>query len=242
MVLGVVAVCLPMVFVGWLVLVARWAKMDAVTMRMPEWSRSLAVQAMLERSSDAKSLERATKLEAEAVKEWQRHPQVIGMTGGVPRGRRTPPELQALYNQQMASRAAARALTAKAEEQEKAGQECAAEDLYSEAASKDANNEIYRYAEGIGRAGLKCGDLPGARAGFEAAILKETNFIKGTDEDQLTGVRDDLLKDREFLVVVYEKQHETGLARQVCSDAHPGWKSCACSLGKNGDVECIQQH
>jgi hypothetical protein len=237
MVLGVVAVCLPMMFAGWLLLSARWTKMDALTARMPEGTRSLVVQAMLEHSSDAKGLQRATQLDAEAVKEWQRRPRFIA-TAIDSRRRQTPPDLQALYKRQIANRAAARALSKKAEDEVKAGQACAAEDLYTEAASKDMSAEVYSYTEGLGRAGLKCGDLPGARAGLEAAVLKETNFIKGTDEDQLTDVRRDLLKDREFLVVVYEKEHENALARQVCSDAHPGWKGCACSLGKDGDVKC----
>jgi hypothetical protein len=229
-----------MMFVGWLLLAAQWTKMDALTMRLPEGGRSLVVEAMLEHSSDAKGLQRATRLDAETVKEWQREARLM-TTAIDSRGRQTPPDLQALYKQQIANRAAARALSKKAEDDVKAGQACAAEDLYTEAASKDQSAEVYSYTEGLGRAGLKCGDLPGARAGLEAAILKETNFIKGTEEDQLTDVRRDLLKDREFLVVVYEGQHESGLARQVCSDAHPGWKGCACSLGKDGDVKCMER-
>ncbi|HZL28932.1 MAG TPA: hypothetical protein VFC39_20570, partial [Acidobacteriaceae bacterium] len=148
MVLGVVAVCMPVVFVGWLLLAARWAKMDAVTMRMPVGMRSLVTQAMLEHSSDAKGLERGTKLDAEAVKEWQRQARLVRtLIDTQPPRRGTPPELQALYNQQLASRSAARDLSKKAEEQEKAGKECGAEDLYPEAASKDESSKIYRYAE-----------------------------------------------------------------------------------------------
>ncbi len=211
--------------------------MDALTGRMPEGMRSLVVQAMLEQSSDAKGLQRATKLDPEATKEWLQRPRFVPTAVGSS-DRQTPPELQALYKQQVADRAAARDLSRKAEEQEKDGKECAAEDLYTKAASKDVSSEIYSYTEGVGRAGLGCGDLPGARAGLEAAILKQTNFIKGTDEDQLADVRRDLLKDREFLVVVYEKEHESALARQVCSDAHPAWKGCACALGNDGDVKC----
>jgi hypothetical protein len=240
MVLGVVVVCLPMMLVGWLLLAARWTKMDALTARMPEGTRSLVVQAMLSHSSDTKGLRRATKLDPEAVREWQQRPRLIANVVGS-RGRQTPPELQAFYKQQIANRAAARALSKKAEDDEKAGQACAAEDLYTQAASKDVSAEIYSYTERLGRAGLKCGDLPGARAGLEVAVLKETNFIKGTDEDQLADVRRDLLKDREFLVVVYEKEHESGLARQVCSDAHREWKGCVCALGKDSDVKCTER-
>lgn len=89
----------------------------------------------------------------------------------------------------------------------------------------------------MGRSGLRCGDLTGARAGLETAILKEKDFIKGTDEDQLGKVRQDLMADKQFLIVVYQKEHETALAKQTCSDAHPGATSCTCKLISNG-VSC----
>ncbi|HZL26219.1 MAG TPA: hypothetical protein VFC39_06780, partial [Acidobacteriaceae bacterium] len=77
--------------------------------------------------------------------------------------------------------------------------------------------------------------------GLEDAVKKETDFLKGTDEDQLTDVRRDLLKDREFLIVVYQRQHEDVAAADVCSEAHKGWKGCACALGKGGDVNCTER-
>jgi hypothetical protein len=238
MALGVVVVCLPLVFMGWLLLAARSTKMDAMTARMPELPRSLVVQAMLANSSDAKGWQRATRIDAEAAEEWRKRPQLF-MTEATER--QTPPQLQEMYKQQVESKKTAKALYDKAEALEKAGQECAAEDIYAEAGSKDTSSEVYRYTEGVGRAGLRCGELSGARAGLEAAIIKQKLFIKGTDEDQLTDVRQDLLKDQEFLIVVYDKQHEAALARQVCSDAHPDWKGCVCGLGKDKEVRCVEK-
>jgi hypothetical protein len=235
MVLGVIVVCMPMMFVCWLLLAAKWTKMDALTMHMPEGARSIVVKAMLAESSDAPTLQRAGKLDADAVKEWQRRPH---FRPGVQPA--TPPEVQAMYRQQIENRKYAQTLSKKAQEDEQAGHACDAEELYTQAAGKYQSPEFYQYTEGVGRAGLKCGDMPGARAGLEAAILIQTNFLKGTEEDQLTSVRQDRLRDREFLIVVYEKQHESALARKVCSDAHPGWKACTCKLA-SGDVVCAAQ-
>jgi hypothetical protein len=237
---GIVAVvCLPMLFMGWLLLAVSWTKMDTTTMRMPEGLRSLVVQAMLEQSSNSdKVMVRAEKIDLKTADEW--HKQMAYRASHIIPlgGRQTPPQLQALYDRQIADRKAAKALAQQAKEDQQRGRACAAEDLYAEAGNKDQSQEIYQYTEGVGRAGLQCGDLPGARAGLEAAILKQTNFLKGTDEDQLGDVRRDRTKDREFLVVVYEHQQKGGLAAKVCAEAHTGWKGCACALGKDGDVSC----
>jgi hypothetical protein len=205
-----------------------------VTMRMPEGVRAVVVNGILgtaESDDHSPSRKRALQLDAAAVSEYQQ--ETVKQ-----RHSNTPPELQALYAQQIANRKAARALVKQAREQEKAGKECVAEDLYTHAASLDMSAEIYQYAEGVGRAGLRCGDLPGARVGLESAVLKQQNFIRGTEADQLTDVRQDMLKDQQYLIVVYQDQHETALARKVCLDAYVGWTSCACAL-KDGDVKCV---
>jgi hypothetical protein len=156
-------------------------------------------------------------------------------------GLRPPPNFEALERRAAEDKKTAKTLLQQAKDQEKAGQPCAAEELYTQAASKDSGSRVYEYTEGLGRAGLKCGDLPSARAGLEVAILKEKDIIKGADEDQPAAVRKDLLKDREFLVVVYEREHEDALAAGVCSEAHKGWKGCSCVLDKIGDVKCTEK-
>jgi hypothetical protein len=188
----------------------------------------------IEYQTDPVKLQRARQLDPIAAAKYR--PRVFRAFGAT-----TPPNMEAMYRQQVADKKAAKTLVQRARDQENAGQPCAAEELYTQAASKDTSSEVYEYTEGLGRAGLKCGDLPGARAGLEAAILKQTAFIKGTDEDQLTTVRNDLLTDREYLVVVYEREHEGALAAGVCSDAHKSWKGCSCVLGKTGDVKCTEK-
>jgi len=242
MVLIVAVVCLPMLFMGWLFTAVNVPRMDGSTARLPESMRSLVVQAMLEQSSDnARVMLRAEKIDSKAAGEWNKHMAYLASHAIRLTERQTPPELQEMYKQQIEGRKAAKAIAQRAREYQQHGNACAAEDLYAEAGNKDSSQEIYQYTEGVGRAGLQCGDLAGARAGLEAAVMKQTNFLKGTDDDQLMDVRNDRQKDREFLVVVYERQQKSALAAQACTDAHPGWKGCACALQKDGDVSCGQK-
>jgi hypothetical protein len=232
--MGVVGlVCTPMILTLLLLLAVVWPRMDAITRHLPRAVRSTVASGILGIHDEAATplqLQRAGQLDAETAAHYR--PPVLGL-----RPHRTPPDMEAMYKQQRESKKAAADLVQKAAELEKNGKNCDAEDLYTKAASKDPSSEVYDYTEGMGRSGLRCGDLPGARAGLEAAILKQKDFLKGTDEDQLGTVRQDLMADQQFLIVVYQKEHETTLAKKACSDAHPGATSCTCKLIANG-VSC----
>jgi len=232
-----VLVCTPMVLSLLLLLAVVWPRMDRVTQHMPKAVRSMVASGILEVHDEAATplqLQRAGHLDAEAAARYR--PPMLGF-----RTPSAPPKMQELYRQQREAKQAAAALGQKGKTEQRAGQACAAQNLYADAATRDESSEVYQYVEGVGRAGLACGDLPAARTGLEDAVKKETDFLKGTDEDQLTDVRRDLLKDREFLIVVYQRQHEDVAAADVCSEAHKGWKGCACALGKGGDVNCTER-
>jgi len=229
-----VLVCTPMVLSLLLLLAVLWPRIDVVTRHMPTGVRSMVASGILSAHNEAatpQQLQRAGRLDADTAAQYRppvlltRHP------------RRIPPTLEAIQRQQEENQKAAADLLRKAAELEKSGKECDAENLYTQAASRQASSKIYDYTEGMGRSGLRCGDLPGARAGLEAAILKEKDLIKGTNQDQLGKVRQDLTADRQFLIVVYQKEHETALAKQACSDVYPGATSCTCKLIVNG-VSC----
>ena len=225
----------PMVVSLLLLLAVKWPKMDSVTVHLPKGVRATVASGILSGFDYARNKdkqERAKRLDAETAAGYR--PPVVP-------ARMTPADMTEMYKEQRESKKAAGDLLRRAAELEKNGKECDAEDLYTQAASKDPSSEVYEYTEGMGRTGLKCGDLPGARAGLEAEVLKEKNFIEGTDEDQLGKVRRDLLEDQQFLIVVYDKEHETALAKQACSDAHKDWAGCACALGKDGNVRCAEK-
>src|SRR5579859_4598729 len=144
MVVGASAEFLPTVFVMWLVVAANWKNMDAVTAHTPEGVRSLVVQAMLGLSSDSKSLERAKKLDEAAVTEWQQRPKLIKLSS-MPSGSVAINN----YGEVQASRAIK--LNKRGMEEEKAGHDCAAEEIFSQAASASSGGNYYSPAEHMGR-------------------------------------------------------------------------------------------
>jgi len=230
-----VLICTPMVVSLLLLLAVEWPKMDGVTVHLPRGVRATVASGILsgfDYGRNKAKQDRAKRLDAETAAGYRPPEVLVGLK---------PADMSEMYRKQRESKKAAGDLLRRAAELEKSGKECDAEDLYTQAASKDPSSEVYEYTEGMGRAGLKCGDLPGARAGLEAAVLKEKNFIEGTDEDQLGKVRQDMLADQLFLIVVYDREHETALAKQTCSDAHKDWVGCACVLGKDGDVKCTEK-
>ncbi len=252
MALGVAVICLPLLFSLWLLAAVEWPRMDAVTRHLPMGLRGLVAHSIVmrepagrpdadgRRRSESLDFAAARSAEAEQLTLVDMHTLSDTQTPLNAKIPHTPAKLQELYAQQIAGRKAARELSKKATATELAGDACAAEELYAEASSKDSGPEIYEYTEGVGRSGVRCGDLPGARAGLETAVMVESNFIKGTDEDALMNVRDDLRKDREYMVVLYNMQHERGLAQQACAAAHPGWRACSCKLAPKTGVSCVE--
>jgi tetratricopeptide (TPR) repeat protein len=237
MVLGVVVVCLPMVFVGWLALAARWAKMDVVTMRMPVGMRQLVAQAAESDATWGKEgraqQERVTRLDPKNSQAWSsRCGSFFGDT------KRTADVSTCKVAVSLDGNAGN--YNGLGDAQERAGDACGAEESFTRAASEDASSNDYAYTESMGRAGLRCGDLPGSRAGLETALEKAKKNLKGDDDDddEIADTKSDMLKDREFLVIVYQKQREPALAKTACSLAHPDWKGCTCELETGGDVKC----
>jgi hypothetical protein len=237
MVLGVVVVCLPMMFVGWLLLAARWTKMDALTVQMPEGMRQLVAQVAESNATWGKDgrakLERVTRLDPGNAGAWSGRCE--SFFGGTKRTADV-----ATCKIAVSLDGSSGNYNGLGDAQERAGDACGAEESFTKAASEDSSSNDYVYTESMGRAGLRCGDMPGARAGLETALEKAEKSIKDPDEDddELADTKSDMLKDREFLVVIYQKEHESSLATTTCSLAHPDWKGCACELKADGDVTC----
>jgi hypothetical protein len=237
MVLGVVVVCLPMMFVGWLLLAARWTKMDALTLRMPMGMRQVVAQALESNATWGKEgriqQERVTRLDATNAGAWSGR-----CTGFFGETKRTA-DVQTC-KVAVSLDGSAGNYNGLGDAQKRAGDACGAEESFTKAASEDSSSNDYTYTESMGRAGLRCGDMSGARAGLETALEKADRSLKAPDEDDddIADTKSDMLKDREFLVLVYQKEREPVLAAAACSLAHPDWKGCACSLAKDGDVKC----
>ena len=47
----------------------------------------------------------------------------------------------------------------------------------------------------------------------------------------------DLLSDREYLAVAYDRTNQPAKATAICTKAHPDWKTCHCELTETS-VKC----
>ena len=122
------------------------------------------------------------------------------------------------------------------EAQERAGQFCAAEDSYTRAVQDAANDAVY--LRNMARAALRCGHSGASVAGFEVAEGLDAKAVANTDEDDDT--KDDLLADREYLAVAYDRSNQPEKSAAICVKAHPSWSSCHCEL-TDKSVECAEK-
>ncbi len=117
--------------------------------------------------------------------------------------------------------------------QEQAKDFCAAEDSYTNAI-REATNDPY-YLRNMARAALRCGHVGASVAGFEVAEGLDAKAAADPDDDGDT--KDDLLSDREYLAVAYDRTNQPAKATAICTKAHTGWKTCHCELTETG-VKC----
>ena len=225
-----------MLFVIWLLAAVRWTRMDAWTLRMPTGVRRTVAQLAFQKVGwDKGSLPRLERVI------------VLDPKNADARGRRCTDYKDAeaakahvqTCQTAVALDATPENLDALGRAQEALGDPCAADASFTKAAG-NTSEQAYLYVEDMGRAALRCGDLYGARAGLETAILQEDKSLKESDQDQeeIDDTKADQLTDREYLVVTLDRLHEQGLSKDACSAAHPDWAGCACALGAKGEVSC----
>jgi len=235
-VLGVGVLCLPMLFVIWLLAAVRWPRMDSLTLRMPMEVRRTVAQLAFQKAGWNKGsfhkLERVIALDPQNTDAWGRRCTEYKDAEGAKAHLQTCETTVALD-------ATPENLDALGRAQEALGDPCAADASFTKAAG-NTSEQAYLYVEDMGRAALRCGDLYGARAGLETAILQEDKSIKEPDQDQedIDDTKVDQLTDREYLIVTLDRLHEGSLSKDACSAAHPDWAGCACALGAKGEVSC----
>ena len=87
----------------------------------------------------------------------------------------------------------------------------------------------------MARAALRCGHTGAAIAGFEVAEGLDAKAAADPNEDD--DVKTDLLSDREYLVVAYDRTTQPAKAAAICAKAHGDWRTCQCVL-TDTDVKC----
>jgi hypothetical protein len=124
--------------------------------------------------------------------------------------------------------------------QERAGDNCAAEESFTKASSEAASLGSYSYVQSMGRSALQCGHLYASRAGFETALELAAKELNDPDEevDEIDDIKKDMLTDNEYLVITLDRLHQAKASKEACTAAHPQWKACSCALDGDGNPGC----
>jgi hypothetical protein len=226
----VFVVCLPLAFVLFLVAAARYPVTDSFTMTLPTGIRAAVAELTLRNAGygkdSAKLVDRAIKLDPESADAWGRRCHGTGDKAAYD---------QAACQKAIALDPSAWNFNGLGATQENAKDFCAAEDSYTSAIKASANDAYS--LRNMARAALRCGHTGAGVAGFEVAEGLDAKAAADPDEDD--DIKADLLSDREYLVVAYNRTNQPAKASAICAKAHAGWKACHCEL-TDTEVKCSE--
>ena len=221
-------VCLPLGFVLLIVTAAKYPAMDNFTMKLPTDIQTTVGDLIMQKSGygkdSTKRIDRALRFDPENADAWTRrcHENLDGTTSD-----------PATCRKAIALQPTAWNFNGLGAAQEKAKDFCAAEDSYT-SAIRVAANEAY-YLRNMARAALRCGHTGASVAGFEVAEGLDAKAVADPDDEGDTKA--DLLSDREYLAVAYDRTSQPAKATAMCIKAHAGWKTCHCELTETS-VRC----
>jgi tetratricopeptide (TPR) repeat protein len=230
----VFVVCLPLAFVLFLIAAAKYPSLDALTVKLPTGIRTTVADLALRRAGYGKGslplVDRAIALDPESPDAWSRRCHGDGD--------------KTTYDQAACRRAtrfdpSAWNFNGLGMTQENAKDFCAAEDSYTSAIKASANDAYS--LRNMARAALRCGHIGASVAGFEVAEGLDAKAAADPDEDdEIKGdLKADLISDREYLAVAYDRTNQPDKATAICTKAHTGWKSCHCEL-TDANVKCFE--
>jgi tetratricopeptide (TPR) repeat protein len=225
--LGFVA-CLPLAFVLLIVVAAKYPAIDAFTTKLPEGVQTTVADLILQKAAygkdTANGIDRALRFDPENADAWTRR-----CHGNL---NETPSD-QGACRKAIALEPTAWNFSGLGAAQEQAKDFCAAEDSYTNAI-REATNDAY-YLRNMARAALRCGHTGASVAGFEVAEGLDAKAAADPDEDD--DVKTELLSDREYLSVAYDRTNQPVKATAICTKAHTDWKTCHCELTETS-VSC----
>jgi Tfp pilus assembly protein PilF len=226
----VLVVCLPLAFVLFLVVAAKYPALDALTVKLPAGIRTTVADLTLRNAGygkdSAKLVDRAIKLDPESTDAWGRRCHSYG-------DKKT-------YDQAACRKAikldpSAWNFNGLGTSQENAKDFCAAEDSYTNAIKASANDAYS--LRNMARAALRCGHAGASVAGFEVAEGLDAKAAADPDEDN--DIQADLLSDREYLALAYDRTNQPAKAVAICTRAYANWKTCHCEL-TDAEVKCSE--
>jgi tetratricopeptide (TPR) repeat protein len=218
----VFVVCLPLAFVLLIVAAARYPAMDGFTTKLPAAVGATVAELILRNAGYAKDsaplADRAIRLDPENADGWTRRCHGNGDDTKYD---------QAACRKAISLDPSAWNYGGLGTTQENAKDYCAAEDSYTDAIKVTANHA--NALRDMARAALRCGHEGAAVAGFEVAEGLDAKTV-AEDQDHDEGLKADLLADREYLAVAYDRTNQPQKAIAICTKAHPEWKTCNCEL------------
>jgi tetratricopeptide (TPR) repeat protein len=221
----VFVLCLPLTFVLYLAAAARYPATDSFTAKLPALVGAAVAQIALRKAPNGKdestALDRVIRLDPENADawSWRCHANNNATAADEPACRKAIALGPTAWN-----------FNGLGDAQEHAGEFCAAEDSYTKAVQATANEALY--LRNMARAAMRCGHTGASVAGFEVAEGLDAKAAADPDEDEIT--KDDLLTDREYLAVAYDRSNQPDKAAAMCTKAHPEWKTCHCELTEIG--------
>jgi tetratricopeptide (TPR) repeat protein len=242
----IAVLCLPLAFTIYLFAAAKLPALDRVTLALPMGVRAPVAEIAMRKTGhgkdSAKKIDRVLQLDPNNSAAWERR-----CTSA--RGNDVIPSCTKAIDVDPTSRN----YYALGIAQREAKDFCAAEASFS-AATKRINRDDADIMRNLGVAALRCGQLSDSQAVLQvvekidaktagkAAASTSVQSTDGVDyivptdpksddqDDDVYHAKTDLVLDREYLAVVYDRSKEPAKAVEACSKAHPEWKACHCEL------------
>ena len=201
---------------------ARLCRFDSLTMQLPHPIRSLvATIAVHENGVGPNALDRALMIDPENAAAWGRRCDAyVGSN---------PQERLADCRKAVSLEDSAANLRAEGAAFEEAGDSCGAASTFRAALGKrDLRMQKTYVMRDEARTALACGDAQGSLVALRTAEEVDKH-------DQSDG----LSVDRGYMSVVYDKLNQPQKAKEMCTEANPGYGSCTCTMGSGGP-SCTQ--
>jgi tetratricopeptide (TPR) repeat protein len=230
--LFIALLCLPLAFTIYLFAAAKLPSLDRITLALPMGIRQPVAQIVMRGAGygkdSTKKIDRVLLLDPENTTAWNRR---CSAATGV--------DAIAYCNIAIGRNPTAWNYRNLGHAQEEAKDFCSAETSYTKAIGKAQNSPVYLRSMGI--AALRCGHIGAGQAGLEVAEGIDAKTVakaaanpnssdSDADDDDLDDAKDDLVLDREYLAVVYDRSKEPAKAVEACAKAHPDLTACHCEL------------
>jgi hypothetical protein len=236
---GIVLLCMPTLFVGWLLAAARLSALDPLTLHLPMPLRSLVAEVAMKRVNPFRpsaAVDRVLRLDPQNVGALQHRCSAPDATQSVEARVALCQKAVGLDDAESVENGLGRAELS-------SNDPCAAEDAFRKATSLGTDLRFARadnYDAGL--AGVRCGDFELARASFAAALFLDQKALGGAQNggaDRLLSLQKRIALDNGGLSIAYRGKQQDQLSQEACIAGFPDFKTvCRCDVDKDNHVVC----